>query len=499
MKKSLQANNNEEDYAPVDQEPDYIANKQVRENWPSSSEVEQLNNLQGQEEVPRDVPLETSSSTIEGSSRVESERYKPSPFLSQILKQRSDVLSAKTVQTHNQLQTEQEESGDEETLHKYDLSPSYDDQGYSDLSPEGHKYGLGSVKQNSVSIDNETGSEHEFRNSSFIEEYKKICERQLEEEARLKCISVEQLKDEISMSEQSYMNISREHSTGSNISQEHSTGSNISREHSTGSPRIFNDENNFNSPRISDNDVYNNSPRRYPINDSLNNSPRILTSCEDFPTNNMLDNSPQNSYASIRERSPQRNLLAEQENFTQYTSVQQSTYEQSPERQLHPLVHQRPPLRQPVPPVHQHPFVQQHLQATDPSYSQYDPHTIIPGTSTAFLKSPFDIIAETLKAVQQNQKQNLSNHKDPVPLPESSNEIVPPAPDLQPVIDRLALYVAKNGEEFEFGIKDKQDPRFDFLNPWNMYHPYYLQQKKTNLITLEEQRKEGIIKFCYLS
>uniref|UniRef100_S4RV83 Splicing factor SWAP n=1 Tax=Petromyzon marinus TaxID=7757 RepID=S4RV83_PETMA len=38
--------------------------------------------------------------------------------------------------------------------------------------------------------------------------------------------------------------------------------------------------------------------------------------------------------------------------------------------------------------------------------------------------------------------------------------VIPPPPDVQPVIDKLAQYVAKNGLEFEDGVRSKNDPRY---------------------------------------
>ena len=70
--------------------------------------------------------------------------------------------------------------------------------------------------------------------------------------------------------------------------------------------------------------------------------------------------------------------------------------------------------------------------------------------------------------------------------------VVEPRPDLKPVIDRLAEYVAKNGNEFEDGIKEKKDPRFDFLNNWNVYHGYYLQKKNKAVQVLEKEKLEGL-------
>ncbi|XP_072311365.1 splicing factor, suppressor of white-apricot homolog isoform X2 [Eucyclogobius newberryi] len=51
--------------------------------------------------------------------------------------------------------------------------------------------------------------------------------------------------------------------------------------------------------------------------------------------------------------------------------------------------------------------------------------------------------------------------------------IIPPPPDTQPVIDKLAEYVARNGLKFEASVRAKNDPRFDFLLPWHQYNTYY--------------------------
>ncbi|KAL7978418.1 hypothetical protein Chor_010651 [Crotalus horridus] len=37
--------------------------------------------------------------------------------------------------------------------------------------------------------------------------------------------------------------------------------------------------------------------------------------------------------------------------------------------------------------------------------------------------------------------------------------VIPPPPDIQPVIDKLAEYVARNGIKFETSVRAKNDPR----------------------------------------
>ncbi|XP_075999457.1 splicing factor, suppressor of white-apricot homolog isoform X2 [Genypterus blacodes] len=64
--------------------------------------------------------------------------------------------------------------------------------------------------------------------------------------------------------------------------------------------------------------------------------------------------------------------------------------------------------------------------------------------------------------------------------------IIPPPPDTQPVIDKLAEYVARNGIKFEASVRAKNDPRFDFLQSWNQFNPYY--EFKKNYFLQKEGR-----------
>lgn len=41
--------------------------------------------------------------------------------------------------------------------------------------------------------------------------------------------------------------------------------------------------------------------------------------------------------------------------------------------------------------------------------------------------------------------------------------IIPPPPDIQPVIDKLAEYVARNGVKFETSVRAKNDPRYAIM------------------------------------
>ncbi|XP_062614168.1 splicing factor, suppressor of white-apricot homolog isoform X2 [Saccostrea cucullata] len=78
--------------------------------------------------------------------------------------------------------------------------------------------------------------------------------------------------------------------------------------------------------------------------------------------------------------------------------------------------------------------------------------------------------------------------------------IVPPPPDIQPVIDRMAMYVAKNGIEFEIVVKSKNDPRFEFLLPHHVHFPYYDFKKQIHMReAAKEREKRGTEKPTKLS
>ena len=55
--------------------------------------------------------------------------------------------------------------------------------------------------------------------------------------------------------------------------------------------------------------------------------------------------------------------------------------------------------------------------------------------------------------------------------------IVPPPPDVQPIIDKMASYVAKNGPDFEMIVKAKTDERFQFLHHGHVHNLYYEYKK----------------------
>ena len=74
--------------------------------------------------------------------------------------------------------------------------------------------------------------------------------------------------------------------------------------------------------------------------------------------------------------------------------------------------------------------------------------------------------------------------------------IIPPPPDIQPVIDKLAEYVARNGIKFETSVRAKNDLRFEFLQPWHQYNPYYEFKKQ---FFLQKESSDNCQALCHLS
>uniref|UniRef100_A0A182P8Z2 Inositol oxygenase n=1 Tax=Anopheles epiroticus TaxID=199890 RepID=A0A182P8Z2_9DIPT len=75
------------------------------------------------------------------------------------------------------------------------------------------------------------------------------------------------------------------------------------------------------------------------------------------------------------------------------------------------------------------------------------------------------------KEQTQNEKGKRESPKKPKELPPFQGVV--PAVTIQHVIDRTAIYVAKNGYSFEQALRAKNDARFVFLNQAHEYYPYY--------------------------
>ena len=71
----------------------------------------------------------------------------------------------------------------------------------------------------------------------------------------------------------------------------------------------------------------------------------------------------------------------------------------------------------------------------------------------------------------ESEKQNTSSETSM-----SHGKVIPPPPDVKIYVDKLADYVARNGPAFEDKVRQREDNRFDFVKPDNLYYAYYKQR-----------------------
>ncbi|CAG9559007.1 unnamed protein product [Danaus chrysippus] len=134
---------------------------------------------------------------------------------------------------------------------------------------------------------------------------------------------------------------------------------------------------------------------------------------------------------------------------------------------------------EPVPPVTQ--TVQHHQYAA--YYTQYMAHLTQTQTQAHTPQTTIEKPAPTIPPTESTGLSLMKNYNTDSESEESElddnskqaskdNVLVPPN-DVHVVIDKMAAYVARNGDEFEKIVRSKNDPRFTFLEDSNIYHPYY--------------------------
>uniref|UniRef100_A0A673ITV1 Splicing factor, suppressor of white-apricot homolog n=1 Tax=Sinocyclocheilus rhinocerous TaxID=307959 RepID=A0A673ITV1_9TELE len=125
-----------------------------------------------------------------------------------------------------------------------------------------------------------------------------------------------------------------------------------------------------------------------------------------------------------------------------------------------------PPASVPPPPPGTTPLL--YPVAAIPSAPAAGPVTVsAPASSPLSLSAPAAPLTSSSRPPQTTVAPTVPAAAAPVAA------IIPPPPDIQPVIDKLAEYVARNGVKFESSVRAKNDPRFDFLQSWHQYNSYY--------------------------
>uniref|UniRef100_A0A0K0DJC0 Surp module n=1 Tax=Angiostrongylus cantonensis TaxID=6313 RepID=A0A0K0DJC0_ANGCA len=91
----------------------------------------------------------------------------------------------------------------------------------------------------------------------------------------------------------------------------------------------------------------------------------------------------------------------------------------------------------------------------------------------------------------------LSFYGSPCPY-SSPQPMVPPPPDLQPVISSYAEFVARHGVEAELDLRGRADLQLNFMHPTNPHFSYY--QHRVRMVQWELAQKQGnFISCCLLS
>ncbi|XP_023288289.1 splicing factor, suppressor of white-apricot homolog isoform X2 [Orussus abietinus] len=140
------------------------------------------------------------------------------------------------------------------------------------------------------------------------------------------------------------------------------------------------------------------------------------------------------------------------------------------------------PMQPLITPGYYHPAAAQAYMAYPPAPQQYSHGPVIYGQNGQTQSPPNPQMASApsssveVVAPHLQQKELLTplvpygtSYQKPLSRP---SFIVPPA-DVQIIIDKMASYVAKNGRDFEAIVKNKGDPRFNFLELSHQYHGYY--------------------------
>ncbi|XP_075983557.1 suppressor of white-apricot isoform X4 [Anticarsia gemmatalis] len=99
-----------------------------------------------------------------------------------------------------------------------------------------------------------------------------------------------------------------------------------------------------------------------------------------------------------------------------------------------------------------------------------------------------------MKNYNTDSDSDVSDFDDSSSTDSKEPAIATPPDDVQIVIDKMAAYVARNGDEFADIVRAKNDPRFTFLEPENVYHPYYrrlMQQKRGDVNGKEKKKKSS--------
>lgn len=94
------------------------------------------------------------------------------------------------------------------------------------------------------------------------------------------------------------------------------------------------------------------------------------------------------------------------------------------------------------------------------------------------VKKSVVVVKKPLLSLAQYGSDSENEEEADEPVEEQRRIFKVPTGEKQNVIDKMALYVSKNGDQFEEIVKAKGDPRLDFLKDDHEFHEYYREKVK---------------------
>lgn len=91
-----------------------------------------------------------------------------------------------------------------------------------------------------------------------------------------------------------------------------------------------------------------------------------------------------------------------------------------------------------------------------------------------------NLVTSSQQPIKVSGREEDSMNKEPSMSGQTIVGLIIPPPDIRTIVDKTALFVARNGVEFENKIREREasNIRFNFLTPVDPYHAYYKNKVK---------------------
>ncbi|CAH0713538.1 unnamed protein product, partial [Brenthis ino] len=166
-----------------------------------------------------------------------------------------------------------------------------------------------------------------------------------------------------------------------------------------------------------------------------------------------------------------------------------------------PVMYNRPDYQAPPNPIQQqyaayyHQYMAQQAQQPPPAQPPAHQPPVQPVPTRSTIVTPSKSTGLSLMKNYNTDSDSDDSDFDDSSSSDSKDKpiIITPPEDIKIVIDKMAAYVARNGDEFEEIVRAKNDPRFTFLEPNNLYHTFYkkLMQEKRGIDVNGKERSKG--------